>query len=138
VRPGIAGDPVRPMNKACSPPLFSASSPPGFALAAAPPPSPVALPVTATPASRAARRELGGGLKACNLYSYGFNHIELAHVPGGPWKPIDAVSTMHERDNRFQPVSANIFTTRTTTLPPAPRPDASVAASGPAAPVPGP
>jgi hypothetical protein len=80
----------------------------------------------------------GGGLKACNLYSYGFNHTELAHIPGGPWKPIDAVSTMHERDNRFQPVSANIFTTRTTTRPPAPRPAASVAASGPAAPVPGP
>jgi hypothetical protein len=80
----------------------------------------------------------GGGLKACNLYSYRFNHIELAHIPGGPWKLIDAVYTMHEGDNRFQPVSANTFTARTTTLPPAPRPAATVAASGPAAPAPGP
>jgi hypothetical protein len=80
----------------------------------------------------------GGGMKACNLYSYRFNHIELIRSPGDRWKLIDAVYSMHQGDNRFQPVSANTFTARTTTPPPAPRPAATAASSGPGTPVVGP
>jgi hypothetical protein len=80
----------------------------------------------------------GGGLNACNLYSYRFDHVSVAHTAGGPWKLIDAVYPMHQGNNRFQPISANSFTAHTTTLPPAPRPAVTAASSGPGAPVTGP
>jgi hypothetical protein len=64
----------------------------------------------------------GGGQNACNLYSYRFNHIATTTRPGGRWQLINAVYTMHQANNRFQPSSTNSFTAHTTTLPPAPRP----------------
>ncbi len=69
----------------------------------------------------------GGGLNACNLYSYRFNRIAIAHTAGGGMKLIDAVYPMHQGNNHFQPVSASSFTARTATPPPAPRTAAAAA-----------
>ena len=64
----------------------------------------------------------GGGMRACNLYSYRFNRVAVAHHPGGNWKLVNAVYPMHQGDNRFMPRSTSSFVARTTTLPRAPKP----------------
>ena len=64
----------------------------------------------------------GGGMRACNLYSYRFNRVAVAHHPGGNWKLVNAVYPMHQGDNRFVPRSTSSFIARTTTLPRAPKP----------------
>ena len=63
----------------------------------------------------------GGGSRACNLYSYRFNRVAVAHHPGGNWKLVHAVYRMHQGNNRYVPASTYSFIARTTTLPSAPQ-----------------
>ena len=68
----------------------------------------------------------GGGVRACNLDSYRFNRVAIAHKPGGNWQLVSSVDTMHQGDNRFVPRTTSSFVARTKTLPPAaPRPTAT-------------
>jgi hypothetical protein len=69
----------------------------------------------------------GGGMRACNLYSYRFNRIAVAHHPGGNWKLVNAVYTMHQGDNRYVARSTSSFVARTKTLPRAARPRPTIA-----------
>jgi hypothetical protein len=64
----------------------------------------------------------GGGMRACNLYSYRFNRVSVAQHPGGNWKLVNAVYTMHQGDNRFVRHTSSSFVARTKTLPAAPAP----------------
>jgi hypothetical protein len=63
----------------------------------------------------------GGGVRACNLYSYRFNRVAVAQRPGGNWKLVSSVDAMHQGDNRFVPRTTSSFVARTKTLPPAPQ-----------------
>jgi hypothetical protein len=76
----------------------------------------------------------GGGMRACNLYSYRFNRVAVAHHAGGNWKLVSSVYAMHQGDNRFVPRTTSSFVARTTTLPqapqPQPRPTTSTATRG--------
>jgi hypothetical protein len=67
----------------------------------------------------------GGGMRACNLYSYRFNRVAVAQQPGGNWKLVSSVDAMHQGDNRFVPRTTSSFVARTKTLPPNPRPTAT-------------
>ncbi len=59
----------------------------------------------------------GGGVRACNLYSYRFDRVVFAHGPGGDWRRMNATRAMHQGENRFLPASAGSFVARTDTLP---------------------
>jgi hypothetical protein len=61
----------------------------------------------------------GGGMRACNRYSYDFKRVAVVQHPGGNWGLVNSVYTMHQGDNRFVPQSTSSFVARTKT-PPAP------------------
>ncbi len=62
----------------------------------------------------------GGGVPACNSYSYRFDRVVLARAPGGDWSRVDAFDAIRQGENRFLPVSTSSFIARTRTRPTAP------------------
>jgi hypothetical protein len=67
----------------------------------------------------------GGGMRACNLYSYRFARIIVAHHAGGTWKRLSAIYRIQGGSNRLLLSSSSNFVARTSTLP---RPEPRVAA----------
>jgi hypothetical protein len=77
----------------------------------------------------------GGGMRACNLYSYRFDRIKVAHAAGGTWKRLNSVYRIQGGDNRLLLSSASNFTARTSALP---DPEQPRTASGTRSPTPAP
>jgi hypothetical protein len=70
----------------------------------------------------------GGGMRACNLYSYRFNRVRVTHNPGGSWRLLSSAYRMRQGENRLVPASSSSFVARTSTLPsPERRPTPSAA-----------
>jgi hypothetical protein len=77
----------------------------------------------------------GGGMRACNLYSYRFDRINVARAAGGSWKRLSSVYRIQGGDNRLLLSSSSSFTARTSTLP---QPEQPRTASGTQSPTPAP
>jgi hypothetical protein len=91
------------------------------------------------PASHGAWRAIataenwGGGMRACNLYSYRFDRVIVARHAGGTWNRLKSVYRIQGGDNRLLLSSSSSFTARTSTLPsPEERRSAAGAKSSPA------
>jgi hypothetical protein len=68
----------------------------------------------------------GGGMRACNEYSYRFQRVSVARHEGGSWQRLDSVYRMHQGDNRLLLASPSSFVARTARLArPAPSPAAA-------------
>jgi hypothetical protein len=59
----------------------------------------------------------GGGMRACNLYSYRFDGVNVARHAGGTWNRLQSVYRIQGGDNRLLLSSSSSFTARTSTLP---------------------
>jgi hypothetical protein len=78
----------------------------------------------------------GGGMHACNLYSYRFDRVIVAHHAGGTWNRLKSVYRIQGGDNRLLLSSSSSFTARTSTLPRPEEPRAAAAAKSSPAPAP--
>jgi hypothetical protein len=79
----------------------------------------------------------GGGTRACNLYSYRFDRVVVAHQAGGTWRRLNAVYRIQGGDNRLLLSSSSSFVARTPAIP-RPEQSARTAAVKRPAPVPTP
>ena len=59
----------------------------------------------------------GGGMRACNLFSYRFDRVNVARHAGGTWNRLQSVYRIQGGDNRLLLSSSSSFTARTSTLP---------------------